>query len=72
MSRRGLCLWLAVGWLGFAVLPWNAIAGQGFFALNWLAAYPTGVRVAPAAIQIFHDGRLWLLPLVAALALASF
>ena len=69
--RRGLGLWLAAGWLGFAVLPWNAIAGQGFFAFNWLAAYPAGVRVAPAAIQIFSHGRLWLLPLLAALALAT-
>jgi len=72
MTGRRLGLWLAVGWLGFAVLPWNAIAGQGFFAFNWLAAYPLGVRVAPAAVQIFHDGRLWLLPVLAALALASF
>ena len=71
MRGRGLGLWLAVGWLGFAVLPWNAIAGQGFFAFNWLAAYPAGVRVAPAAIQIFTHGRLWLLPLLAALALAT-
>ena len=72
MRGRGLGLWLAVGWLGFAVLPWNAIAGQGFFAFNWLAAYPVGVRVAPAAIQIFGHGRLWLLPLLAALALATY
>src|SRR6476660_6584057 len=72
MRGRGLGLWLAVGWLGFAVLPWNAIAGQGFFAFNWLAAYPVGVRVAPAALQIFSHGRLWLLPLLAALALATY
>src|SRR6187200_3230434 len=72
MTGRGLDLWLAVGWLGFVVLPWNAIAGQGFFAFNWLSAYPLGVRVAPALIQIFHDGRLWLLPLLAALTLATF
>jgi len=72
MRARGLGLWLAVGWLGFAVLPWNAIAGQGFFSLNWLAAYPVGVRVAPAAVQIMHDGRVWLLPLLVSLGLASF
>ncbi len=72
MMGRGLGLWLAVGWLGFALLPWNAIAGQGFFAFNWLASYPLGVRVAPAVVQIFHDGRVWLLPLLATLALATF
>ena len=71
MRVRGLGLWLAVGWLGFAALPWNAIAGQGFFAFNWLSAYPTGVRVAPALIQLFHDGRVWLSPLLVSLVLAS-
>ena len=69
MKRRSPGLWLVVGWVGFAVLPWNAIGGQGFFAFNWLAAYPAGVRVASAALQITHHGRLWLLPLIAALAL---
>jgi len=72
MRGRGLGLWLAVGWLAFVVLPWNAIAGQGFFAFNWLAAYPSGVRVAPAAVQIFSHGRLWLIPLLGTLALATF
>ena len=71
-SVRGLGLWLAVGWAAFLALPWNAIAGQGFFAFNWLSAYPLGVRAAPAAFQVFHDGRLWLLPLVVALVLATF
>ena len=70
-SRRGLGLWLAVGWIGFVVLPWNAIGGQGFFSLGWLAAYPLGVRAASAVIQLVAHGRLWLLPLVIALALAS-
>ncbi|MEO8305961.1 MAG: iron ABC transporter permease, partial [Betaproteobacteria bacterium] len=69
---RSLGIWLAVGWIGVAVLPWNAIAGQGFFAFGWWAAYPLGVRVAPAALQIVHDGRLWLLPLVVALALPTY
>src|SRR4051794_5522742 len=67
--RRSLGLWLAIGWIGFALLPWNAIAGQGFLALGWLSAYPLGVRVAPAAVQIVHDGRLWLLPLLLTLGL---
>jgi iron(III) transport system permease protein len=62
---------LAVGWVAFAALPWNAIAGQGFFGFNWLAAYPVGARVAPAAFQLFHDGRLWLLPVLVSLAVAT-
>ena len=69
--RRGLDLWVAVGWLGFVILPWNAIGGQGFFSVGWLTAYPLGMRAAPAAVQLFAHGRLWLLPLVVVLALAT-
>ena len=58
--------------IGFAVLPWNAIGGQGFFAFTWLGNYPLDVRVAPAAIQLAHFGRAWFAPLVVALALAIF
>ena len=68
-ARPGTSLWLAAGWLGFAVLPWNAIGGQGFFALNWLAAYPLDVRAAPALVQLIHHGRSWLLPIVFTLSL---
>jgi iron(III) transport system permease protein len=71
-TRRSLGLWLAVGWGGFAVLPWNAIGGQGFFAFTWLAGYPLGLREAPAAVALVHHGRLWLLPLAVALALPSW
>jgi iron(III) transport system permease protein len=69
MTRPAVGLWLVAGWLGFALLPWNAIPGQGFLAFNWFASYPLDVRAAPAAVQLVHDGRLWLLPLIAALAL---
>ncbi|MEO8137723.1 MAG: iron ABC transporter permease, partial [Betaproteobacteria bacterium] len=71
MSRKSVGGWLAVAWVGFAVLPWSAIGGQGFFAFNWLAAYPLDPRVAPAALQVVHDGRLWLLPLFIALAVPT-
>ena len=71
-SRRGLRvvgLWLALGWLGFAALPWNAIGGPGFTAFQWLATWPLDVRTAPAAVQLFKHGRLWFMPLAVALAL---
>ena len=64
MQRPGVAVWLAVGWVGFAVLPWNAIGGQGFFAFNWLAAYPLDVRVAPGRRSARLPRRAWLLPLV--------
>ena len=71
MKRRNLGLWLAVGWVGFAVLPWNAIGGQGFLAFRWLGSYPLGLREGPAAVQLVEHGRLWLLPLGLALALPA-
>jgi iron(III) transport system permease protein len=67
--RPAVSLWLAVGWIAWVALPWNAISGQGFFAFNWLAAYPLGARVAPGAMQLVHDARLWLIPVLVALAL---
>src|SRR6478609_4115826 len=69
MLRTGVAFWLAAGWIGFAVVPWNAIGGAGFLALNWWASYPSDVRVAPAAAQLAYHGRWWLLPLVAAMTL---
>ncbi len=69
MKRRSLGPWLAVAWLGFAVLPWNAIGGQGFFAARWLASYPSGLREAPAVVQLLVHGRWWLLPVGLAITL---
>ena len=71
MRRSNVGLWLAVGWIGFGLLPWNAIAGQGFFALGWLAGYPLDVRTGPGAVQLIHHGRLWLLPIGVALAVPA-
>jgi iron(III) transport system permease protein len=68
----GVPLWLAVGWVGFALLPWSAITGGGFFAFQWLSAWPRDVRVAPAAIALVRDGRGWLLPVAVALVLPLF
>lgn len=61
--RRNTALWLAAGWFGFALLPWSAIGGQGFFAFQWIEKYPLDALVAPAAIQLAWHGRWWFLPL---------
>src|SRR5437879_13553688 len=61
--RRIVARWLAVGWIGFAILPWNAIGGGGFFAFNWLAQYPAAAAAAPALVQLGLLHRLWVLPL---------
>ena len=61
--QRALLRWLAVGWIAFLVLPWNAIGGRGFFAFAWLGTYPFDPKTAPAAVQLVVLHRLWLLPL---------
>ena len=71
MIRRNVGLWLAVGWAGFALLPWSAIGGTGFFAGQWLRLWPHDVRAAPAAFLLVEHGRLWLLPVGAALVLPA-
>ena len=63
-SRRGIVAWLAVGWIGFAVLPWSAIGGGGFFAFQWPGQYPWALASAPALAQLLLHGRLWFLPLL--------
>src|SRR2546426_11545567 len=62
--RRVIGPWLLLAWVGFAVLPWNAIGGGGFFAFQWLGQYPWALASAPALVQLLWHGRLWFLPLL--------
>src|SRR5438874_1491092 len=62
--QRVIGSWSALAWFGFAVLPWNAIGGGGFFAFQWLRPYPLSVAAAPALVQLVWHGRLWFLPLL--------
>ena len=66
--KRGLALWLAVGWAGFVLLPWYAI-DAGFWGFAWLRGYPTSAASAPALFQVFVHGKWWLAPIVIFLAL---
>src|SRR6266567_1170980 len=68
--RRVVGPWLAVAWFGFAVLPWSAIGGGGFFAFDWLRQYPFGIASAPALVQLVGHRRFWLLPLFVLLLFA--
>jgi iron(III) transport system permease protein len=61
-------LWMAVGWLGFAVLPWFGVE-DGFFGFSWLfEGYPLDSEFAPALILNLKGEKLWLAPLALALA----
>ena len=60
--NRTTVLWLAVGWVGFTLLPWHAIDG-GFWSFVWLDGYPFDKEFAPAIFQIPAHGRWWLIPI---------
>lgn len=56
-------LWVAVGWLGFAVLPWYGL-DSNFFTLSWLFdGYPFDDDVAPALFLVLQGEKFWLTPL---------
>ncbi|MCO5731195.1 iron ABC transporter permease [Rhizobium sp. SSA_523] len=58
-SRRRLSIVLALGLAGFLILPWYRIEG-GFFSFGWLSGFPFEASSAPAILQIFAEGRIWL------------
>jgi len=58
-DRRVLIL-MAIGLLGFAILPWYAIE-DGFFSIEWLPYYPRDPELAPAILQ---TAKPWLYPLL--------
>jgi len=60
--NRMLWFWLAVGWIGFVILPWYQ-QEYGFWTLEWLFdGYPTYVDYAPAILQGTLLEKFWLLP----------
>jgi iron(III) transport system permease protein len=65
--NRPATFWLAVGWSGFALLPWYATE-DGFWFFAWLSEYPGGADAAPGLLQILLIDRWWLAPLIVPLA----
>jgi iron(III) transport system permease protein len=59
-ANRPVVLWLAVGWAGFAVLPWYAI-DDGFWTFAWLDGYIAQADHAPALFAAVLTDRPWLL-----------
>ncbi|HTV71759.1 MAG TPA: iron ABC transporter permease [Rhizobiaceae bacterium] len=58
-----LVLWTAVGWAGFAILPWYGL-NDGILSLSWLFdGYPLDSDVAPALFLNLQGEKLWLAPL---------
>ena len=66
--NRGPKMWLALGWIGFALLPWHLVAGEWFDLLPGFTA--EGPR---NAARLVLTGRAWwLTPIVIALVLATW
>ena len=59
--ERVLAGWLAVGAVGFLVVPWYALQDT-VLAVAWLRNW-TSKEAAPALLQIFAYDRVWLAPL---------
>src|SRR5437588_8717567 len=72
-ERKAIAFWLAVGTVGFSLVPWYALEGS-LFSTDWIRDY-AGKEAAPALVQGLRHGRIWLLPLgsllLAGLALLS-
>ena len=66
-SRRLAIGWLAVGAVGFFILPWYALQ-DSVLGVAWLRDY-LGKDNAPAPVQALRYGRAWLLPVGILLAL---
>ncbi len=68
---RATLVWVVVGLIGVAVLPWYALS-NGILSTEWLRAYPDA-NTGPAVYQIVVAGRWWLMlaviPIVAAIGL---
>ncbi|MES0813022.1 iron ABC transporter permease [Roseibium sp. SCPC15] len=57
---------LIMGLISFLILPWYRVEG-GFFAFEWLSGFLSSSDLAPGILQMFVEGRSWLV-----LALAFF
>lgn len=68
--RGSTRLALALGWLGFALLPWYLVEGMSLTGFGWLSGYPFG-RAGSALALALSGQAPWLLPVGAALAAAT-
>lgn len=62
-----LIFWIIAGWVGYFVLPWYGV--DGFWEFEWLVdGWPLDEDYAPAAVLIAMGQKLWLAPMLLALA----
>ena len=53
-ERKAIAFWLAIGAVGFLVVPWYALDAS-LFSTAWLSAY-TGKEAAPALLHTWRHG----------------
>lgn len=58
--KKSAALWLGLGWIGIAILPWYLVEG-GSLSLKLLSGWPAGTSGSALGLGLF-DGRWWLLP----------
>ncbi len=68
-DRKAIALWLAVGGVGFLIVPWYALQ-DSLLSIGWVKNY-AGRDNAPALLQLFVHHRPWLAPIGVLLALAA-
>jgi iron(III) transport system permease protein len=62
-----LIFWIIAGWVGYCLLPWYGV--EGFWEFEWLVdGWPLDEDYAPAAVLIAMGQKLWLAPMLLALA----
>ena len=67
--NKSTCLWLALGIVGFCILPWY-VQEDGFWNFEWLIdGYPFDPDYAPALFLVLQGEKLWLSPLLVFLLL---
>ena len=61
---RAAAFWLALGWIGYLVLPWY-ILDDSIWSFTWLLdGYPFDGDAAAGLIQATFYGKVWLTPVV--------
>jgi iron(III) transport system permease protein len=68
-GAKAILFWIAVGTAGFVLPPWYALQ-DSIWSIGWIKDY-TGKDNAPALLQAFEHGRVWLLPIGALLLAAA-
>jgi iron(III) transport system permease protein len=66
-----LIFWIITGWVGYLLLPWYGV--EDFYTFEWLVdGWPFDADYAPAAVLIAQGQKLWLAPMLLALAAPLF